>query len=369
MAMIKVLHYAPGFNYGGIESRMVDWYTNMNRDDVKFILIKLNNMESAKTQELKRLGAICYDLPPFTFKNLIQHISEVHRILVIERPNIVHVHNTETSLFVLALSAMYGIKTRIIHARTTGFPDGKKQVLRKILHKLTPLFGTDFWACSREAALWGFGKVKGNSAKVIKNGIQLENFYFDLQQRIRLRNMLNLKDEFVVGTVGRFTYQKNYPFLLRVFKRIHDIEPKSKLVIVGEGKQRLDIEMECQRLGIKPSVIFVGESNEVWKYYMAFDLFLGTSYYEGFGTTAIEAQATGLNCLLSTGFPKTVEVTPNVKRVPLQVDETHWAKQAFDLYRKNSIRSKDAAILVQEAGYNAKDVAKEIEEFYFSRIF
>ncbi|MGX8703349.1 MAG: hypothetical protein ACSW8H_02725, partial [bacterium] len=80
--MITVLHYAPGFRTGGIESRLLDWYRNIDRSKVRFVLIKLNpDDDTPNIREFLALGGRFYDLPPFTFKTAFDFSGRIRKIL------------------------------------------------------------------------------------------------------------------------------------------------------------------------------------------------------------------------------------------------------------------------------------------------
>ena len=362
--MIKVLHYCPGFNYGGIESRLIDWYINTDRNQVSFVVIKLNDIESEKIKELKKLGGVCYNLPPFRFINIIKYLHQIKDIIQNESPKIVHVHNTETGLFVLAIAKACGVKTRILHARNTGFKGARAPFVRLLFHKMAPCLATDYWACSENAASWAFNKRQLRDVKIINNGIQLDRFCFNANKREEIRNEYNLKDMFIVGTVGRFSPVKNYTFLVEVFSKIYCRKKNARLMLVGEGDLKGEIEECCRQYNVLEKVIFIGMKENVWDYYMAFDVFIGTSLAEGFGTTAIEAQATGLPTFISWGFPETTVITNYAYRLDIKDGSDKWCQKLIC----NSSRNRSSADieLIRKAGFDAKDIGRSIQDFYLA---
>lgn len=363
--MIKVLHYCPGFNFGGIESRLIDWYRGIDRNKIQFIVIKLNDIESEKIKELESLGGKYYNLPPFTLKSIRKHIELINEIIEKEKPQIVHVHNLETGVFTLYIAKKYGIKTRILHARTTKFHNDSRQIVRKMLHKISPIYATDYFACSENAATWGFGE-KCKQARVIKNGIEIEKFRFDESMRNKVRSEYQILDKTVIGTVGRMAPSKNMEFLIRTFKYYKEDNPNSVLLIVGDGPDKKKAEDLQKQLSLGESLIFAGERSDVWNYYMSFDYFIGSSLWEGFGTTAIEAQATGLPTIVSTEFPETVVVSPFIKRVDLSEGIEGWGKRLLNMEKRD--RKPEDSRYIKDSGYDARDVAKGLEDFYLGKV-
>ncbi len=363
MSKIKVIHYIPGFNMGGIESRLVDWYREIDRNKIEFIVIKNNNIESEKLKEFVSLGGRFYNLPHLELKKIKIYLNKLKEILKKENPDIIHVHTISVAIFPLYIAKQLGIKTRILHSRTTSRKTDKNKFVKTILHFLAIKYATDYFACSIEAGLWAFGKKNINNVKVIKNGIYLEKFNFDETIRNKMRENLKIKNNIVIGSVSRLCEQKNILFLIDIFNEIYKINNNYKMILVGEGDLRKKIENKINLLKLSDAIKLVGAHSDVWNYYMAFDIFLGTSSFEGFGTTAIEAQATGLPSVLSTGFPETVEVTDFVKRLALEDDTKIWAREILNMKRRN--RSKEDTKKIDDAGFSAKSVAKELERFYY----
>ena len=360
--MKRVLHYAPGFLVGGIESRLLDWYRNMDRSQIQFVLVKLNEIDDTENmKEYKELGGIYYNLPSFNIKSAIYFCRKIRDILINEKIDIVHVHDVNSGFFVLREAKKLGIKCRILHSRTTNFlPNEKNVFVKKILKKFTPRYANFFWACSKEAGEWGCGKKK--KAEVINNGIQVENFKFDQTIRTNIRKELKIDDKIVIGYIGRLSTQKNIPYLLEIFRRILDKDSRYALLVVGDGDRTIidDFFVNTEKLN---SIILVGNKKDTWNYYMAMDIFCCPSLYEGFGTTAIEAQASGLPTIISKAFPQVVEITDFILRLDIgQNDIDKWV----DIILSNKLeRFSDIGIeKVIKSGYSAKDVSKYIYDFY-----
>ncbi len=363
MKKIKVIHYIPGFNTGGIESRLVDWYKNIDRNKIEFIVIKNNDIESEKLIEFLSIGGRYYNLPHFDLKNYKKYKRKLKEIIIKEKADVIHVHDVSSGFFPLYFAKKYGIKKRILHSRTTGYlPKEPNVLIKKILKKLSVNFATDYFACSVEAGIWGFGKKYKSKVRVIKNGIDLPKFQFNESVRNKIRREFNLDNQIVIGTVSRLSSQKNLLFLIKVFNDVYKKNNNYRLMIVGEGPSRVVIQNAIDELNLSEYVLLVGNHNDVYNYYMAFDIFLGTSYYEGFGTTAIEAQATGLQTILSTGFPEAVEVTNFIKRIPLTEKMSVWSNEILQLNLRE--RTSNDIKKIEEAGYNAKSIGQELQKFY-----
>lgn len=364
---IKVLHYIPGFNDGGIEARLLDWYKGIDKTRVEFVVVKMGDDLSKKAERFVELGGRFRNIPKLSISNFRSYYKSLEKVIRDENPQIIHVHCMNTGMFCLKIAKKLGIKTRILHSRTTNFlPDEKYLFVKKIIKKITPLYANVFFACSYEAGLWGNGKKNANKTVVIKNGIDYQLFNFDVDKRNSKRTELNIRDKKVIGTIGRLSSQKNLLFLIDVFNEIkrNDISNVYHLVIVGSGNVKSKLLEKVEEMGLKDDVTIIEAQQDVWNYYMAFDIFVGTSFYEGFGTTAIESQATGLPTILSTGFPKSIEISNYVKRLPLSKGVEYWADEILKTdYRDRTIADAEN---VRAHGYSSSDVAKMLEEFYLT---
>lgn len=212
----------------------------------------------------------------------------------------------------------------------------------------------------------GVGEKKASLVKVIKNGIQTDRFHFSEDKRNSIRSELKIDNKFVIGTIGRLSPQKNLMFLLDVFNQLQHQHSNAVLVIVGEGSMRSEIENKVRMYGLNDKVLLLGERSNVWDYYISFDVFVGTSYYEGFGTTAIESQAAGTPTVLSTGFPEVVCISNYITRLSLDLSMDSWVHTILNY---KGIRFNNESIeLVEQHGYSAYSVAKELELFYIKHI-
>ena len=122
--------------------------------------------------------------------------------------------------------------------------------------------------------------------EVIPNFIDTEKYsttFTDCQ-----RNLMAEDHEKIITHVSNFRKVKHIPDVIRIFYGIQEQMP-AKLVLVGEGPEKENAEMLCERLGISKKVIFLGNSNEVDRILCFSDLFLLPSKSESFGLAALEA--------------------------------------------------------------------------------
>lgn len=150
------------------------------------------------------------------------------------------------------------------------------------------------------------GKTLGmaKNGRVIYNGLALSDndFLSREEARAQLGNMCGTvfsDNVFIMGSIGRIAYQKDYAFLVRVFAQFKKTYKDTHLIIIGDGDERFLVEEEIQKQGVSESVYLVGAVSEGYRFMRAFDLFTLTSRYEGLSITLIEALIAGLPIVAS----------------------------------------------------------------------
>lgn len=223
----------------------------------------------------------------------------------------------------------------IMHAHMSGLNLSQHTWIQLLIHYLARImhipnrFATDYFACSREAAKWMFGTKNLDNTKIIPNGIAVEKFLFSESVRQEYRNLLHLENEFVIGNVGRLSREKNQIFLLDILFDILKIEKNCRLLILGEGEERESLIKRAKELEIEEQVLIVDNRFDVKKCYQAMDVFVMPSFSEGFGIACVEAQISGMKCIVSDRLPKSTNITGNVEYLPLKCGANVWAKRVI----------------------------------------
>lgn len=215
-------------------------------------------------------------------------------------------------------------------------------------------------ACSDLAAKWLYGNDAEN-VLIVPNGVEVSKFEFSEKNRQSVRKRLNINDnKIVIGHVGRFSEQKNHSFCVKIAKLM---EPKFHFLLIGDGelKQPLieEIKAECleERFTILPS------QKDVEKYYSAMDIFIMPSIYEGLPIVAVEAQANGLNCILSSEISHQTNLTNHCEFIPINNVDL-WVSAI----KNKSCNRYDGKSLVKMAGFDNSDTVKIISDC-FQKVF
>lgn len=213
-------------------------------------------------------------------------------------------------------------------------------------------------APSMLAAEFTFGKgAARRDVHILHNGVDLKVFRYDEEGRSRIREEFSLEDKLVVGHVGRFHEQKNHRFLLEVFREIRKRRSDAVLLLVGVGKLEEDIRLWVKELGLEEAVVFAGQRFDVPQLLSAMDVFVFPSFHEGMPNTVIEAQATGLPCVIADTITPEADITGLVTYLPLEESSEHWAETAL---AQAAEQRRDTAGAFLARGYDIESVAKEL---------
>lgn len=161
-------------------------------------------------------------------------------------------------------------------------------------------------------------KIPSKKLKCILNGIPLKAFqeqseWKPSKEEIQELYALDSRPDLVLGSVGRLSYQKGYPYLLRAFSKLwSEFQSRGRqltLVLVGEGEDRKLLESLAQELGIANAVHFLGRREDIPRVLRGMDLFVMPSIYEGFGLVVVEAMASKVPVLATQvdSLPELIE--------------------------------------------------------------
>ena len=309
--MKRILFIMGNMGLGGAETHIMKVYRTVNRNVFQFDFV-LNVKEKCYYEdEIYELGGKCYRITPKS-SSILQNYNELKKIIREFQYKIVFKCGEHAMSWTEMKAAKDGgASIRII--RSTNSKAGNS-LLNRILHYLSrPLLNhyiTNRVAPSIEAAKWLFGPTFYKSTTIVNNGVDIEEYQFNILKRNELRNKLHIKkDSIVLGHVGRFSQQKNHVFLINLLSALQNTSDKYFLLLVGEGDMQEKIKSLCKEKGLLGNVFFVGNQKDMQAYYSVMDFFLLPSFYEGLPNVAIEAQANGLHCMLSDTITREVDIT------------------------------------------------------------
>ena len=361
--MIKVLQFGMSTEKrkGGIETYLINQLRTLP-EDVSYDFINSSDDVIAYEAEILKQGKV-YNLGSRPANPVAYYWRMLKLFWNIRRDNymalIINCSDYSQDLPFL-LAKLIGIKCRIMHAHGSGY-ENSISFLRKIMFAYNRLIVkacvTEYWACSKKASKFLFGH---EDAFIVRNGINVERFHYNESTRNEIRKSYKLDDAFVIGNVGRFSPVKNHLFLIDVFAAVKRHCSNVKLLLIGDNSN-LDaydgylrkIQEKIDMYHLNEDVIFTGNIEKVEKMYQAMDLFLLPSISEGFSLVSLEAQASGLPCIISTGVPLDVALSEAVKICKLG-DIDDWTCGVLSIYHRRKTRMDNTGLIIS-SGYSAKE--------------
>ena len=369
-APIRILHVIGIMNRGGAESMIMDLYRHIDREKVQFDFVEHTPERATFDEEIERLGGHVFRCPHYNGKNHFQYVRWWNTFFKNHAGDysVVQGHIGSTAAIYLNLAKKCGVYT-IAHSHNTYGPISFRGTLYRLYSYRTRLIADSFFACSVKAGTDRFGKRIVRNQKrfrVLNNAIDTEQYAFRSSTRSEIRESLGLsEDAYVVGHVGRFVDQKNHEMIIDIFLQIYRLDPYAKLLLVGDGSKRAQIEEKVTKLGLDGKVIMTGVRNDVANLLQGMDVFLFPSKYEGLGVALIEAQAAGLPCVISDCIPKEVAVTNGlINTMSLDSSPRQWAERVLAM---KNIKRVDHSGEVKTAGYDIWETTAWLEEFYLDK--
>ena len=355
---IRVLQVVTYMGRGGLETMLMNYYRNIDRDKVQFDFLTHRDERWDYDDEIESLGGKIYHLPklnPFSknYLNALDKFFKEHK-----EYQIVHCHQDCLSGVVLKVAKKNGVKFTIAHSHNANQDKNLKYLIKLFEKRKIPKYADKLFACGNEAGRWMFNT---DNFEVLNNAIDTDLYTYNAEKASKVKKEFGIENKFVVGHVGRFNPQKNHEFLIDVFNEIQKIKEDSVLMLVGDGDLRQEIEQKVQDLGLSEKVIFTGIRSDVNDLMQGMDVFLFPSLYEGLGIVLIEAQASGLKCIISDTIPKDGIITDDVLSLSLNQSPVIWANEVLKYQGYKRIDNKE---LIEKADYDIKNNAKKLEQFY-----
>lgn len=365
------------FGRNGIATLIYNFNQNLDTQKVVFDYIISDSIKEVfyKKNIEKKQGRI-FELE-IRKKRIVKKIILFFKLRKFLKNNvykIVHIHESTAyrMLYYSIICKMAGVNNIILHSHSSGF-DSEGRKIKFIIHSFAklflPLITKNYFACSSIAAEWIFLKKYRNKVIIINNGIDTKKFRFNLNTRNKIRNELKLKNNFIIGHVGRMSYSKNHEFIIECFKKIKKKLPESKLLLIGTGPLETILKDKVKKLELDRDIIFLGMKKNIEDYYQAMDLFLLPSYFEGLGIVGIEAQASGLFSVFSDTIPKEILTTINLCKFISLKDKKEWIETIILLHNKLFNHKRDNYYMeVKKNGYDIKECTLKLIDSYFELV-
>lgn len=361
---IRILHVLTAMNRAGTETMLMNLFRNIDRSKIQFDFAVSSDEKCDYDDEIVSLQGKIYHYPKyigynhFTYKKWWDHFFSEHK-----EYKIVHGHIGSTAAIYLKIAKKYGLYA-IAHSHSTAGKPNLHTFIYKIYSYKTRYIADYFFGCSQEALSARYGKTvaqDNSKSAIVKNGIDASKFKYNSAWRKKVRQQLEIAPNLLVlGTVGRLTYQKNPFGIIDIIKAFKSTGIKFCFLWIGTGELRNKIIETIYKEDLQDIIFMLGVRDDIEKVLQAMDIFIFPSFWEGLGIAGIEAQAAGLPTLCSNTIPNEICITDLCEFLPVEKTDA-WIEA---ILKYKNITRKDTYQDVIVGGYDVKQTAKELEEFY-----
>lgn len=357
--MVKVLTIGMTSGVGGVETFICNLKSHL-KDNIRMDFLIHEEMDSGCRKKLATNGSKIIKITGVK-QNIFKCFKELFKVYRENNYDIVHLNECDAKMFIYALPVLFNKNIKLIvhcHSSSTN-----NKIIHKFLNSIQNKRASVKLACSEKSYKWMFGKA--TTPHIIHNGIDINKFKYDESIRKIKRKELGIRDEIVIGSVARFTKEKNHEKIVRVFEKFHKQNNNSILLLVGNGKEEEKIKKLVRELNLVDSVLFLGLRDDIAQLLSVFDLFLLPSLYEGLPFVALEAQASSLPILATNTVSEEMKITDLVHFMSLDLEDDLWALEIIKILATKIDRNSPIYLsALKKVGYDINEVCKQVEEIY-----
>jgi len=287
----KIIFLISGLEIGGAEVLLHDILKKIDRDRFETKVVSL-----APIGEIgKRMEEDGFDVVSLNVKSKSNFLAPIKLFKLIkkENPDILHTHLFHAHFLGRIVGKMANVPKIISTIHNTDI--GGKYGIRETLMKVTRPFRDKDIAVANIVKKRAIEKdfTSEKNSEIIYNGVDFENFPDKDKEEMRKSIGIN-KDSKMLVTVGNLIEQKGYTYLVDAMEKVVEENKDVKLVIVGEGEKRKELEEKIEKKHLREHIELAGKVPDVNDYLQAADAYVMSSLWEGFPVVLLEACATGL---------------------------------------------------------------------------
>ena len=367
--MKRVLCILANMNAGGAETFLMKIYRQLDRTKYEIDFCINVPDKCFYEDEITSLGGKIYRIPSKSESFQLYKKKLFDVVNSNGYKHVLRIASNGASFIDLKIAKKAGAS--VCAVRSSNSSDGKGIKL-KLAHRIGRVLYGKYVdvkiAPSDLAAIYTFGEqaYKNGEVNILHNALDLEVYKFESAERKRIRAEFGIKEsEILCGHVGRFSPQKNHEFLIDIFSELCKEHPNNKLLLVGNGELEEEIREKCAEKGMLDKVIFAGVRSDIPAVLSAMDIFVFPSFYEGMPNTVIEAQSTGLPCIVSDTITKEAKITDIVSYVSLNESTAVWASIVSKL-AELAVDRETYHTLMKNSGYDIQDCVGRFIDLIFA---
>ena len=297
MAKKKILHVTFDMAIGGTEQVICQLVENTNPNNYETAIACIDNKIGELGLKLQQQGHKVYVLnrkPGFDYRL----IAALKKLIDTGGFDILHCH--QYTPYIYGVFAALGTKVEVIFTEHGRFYPDSYKWKRFIINPLLTLRTKAIVAISEatKQALIKYENFPKNKVQVIYNGLASSPSANDDTTALRKELELSPSD-ILLGTVARLDPIKNQHMMISAFAKAAKENSNLKLIIVGDGPIRAELEQHAINEGVKDKVLFTGFIVNPKSYFQLIDIFLLSSLSEGTSMTLLEAMACAKPCIVT----------------------------------------------------------------------
>jgi glycosyltransferase involved in cell wall biosynthesis len=289
MSALKILYIIGQLGIGGAEKQLIQLVTHLDRSKYKPIVCSLSKNSPLASQLAKE--GIKVVILPRRYKPDLTRAWFVTQCARMVQPTLIHTYLFVGDTWGRIAGKILNIPVIISERSTEDYKLSLFNIIDQLLAKSTSAVIANSIAGSMAAKKRG--KIEADIVKVIYNGIDVNSFS-DKSKRSMVREEFGIGDDLLLGTIGRLDPPKDYKTLFLAVRDIISEFPKIKLLCVGDGKQRIELQQFACNIRIEDSIIFTGMRSDIKDLLSAIDIFVFSSLREGIPNVILEAMAASL---------------------------------------------------------------------------
>ena len=275
---ILYIHKA-GSGWGGAQQGVYDMIDHFRNE---FKRVDFVSNKCLLFDRVAQLGVECHAIPMGSAKSLPLTLFRLARLLMRLKPDIVHSNHRYTSVLYMTVRKFIPLDSPLLYTARSAFPD--KTFFR--------MLGDSIVAVSESVKQNLIQQVKLPEYKIrtIYNGIELNDDHSPANDEDPLITKMRNNSKIVIGSVGSLVPVKGHTYLLQAIQRLQvDKRNKIRLLIIGDGPLRKELEEQVRQLGLDDVVIFTGHRNDIHRLIDRCSFLVNSSVQEGLSRTVVEA--------------------------------------------------------------------------------
>ena len=369
-AMKRILQVVGGMNRAGAETFLMNVYRKLDRTKFQFDFLVYTDKKQDYEDEIIELGGRVIHMPCRAGFGMIKSIRKIKRIIREYGPYVaVHAHTLHNIAFVLLAVKGCGDVKCIAHSHST------QNVLRaSYLKKLYERWSLRIirkkskycLACGEEAGDYLFGERFRREGIIIRNGVDVGKYFCAEPIAMEEKRELGISsNELIIGSIARFCFIKNHAFMIEIAKQLRQRGIAFKMLLIGQGELQQEIAEKINAEGLDSTVLLLGIREDIPQLLKTMDVFLLPSLFEGNPVTLVEAQASGLPCVISDTITEKIDMGLGlISRLSLDGDINIWVEEILQAKDKAIFDSKKVVRAFNSKNYDIDSVVKLLTSIY-----